>query len=106
MELDRIYSPEFRIALLYLFGKRMRKLRLEAGLTQSSLAERTAFDVKTISLLERGLLNPRLETLYRIADGIGTSSPTLMQGKLVRDSVCPPGLWPLIMYGAPEVPAI
>jgi transcriptional regulator with XRE-family HTH domain len=106
MELDRVNSPEFRTALLYLFGRRMRKLRLEAGLTQSALAERTAFDVKTISHLERGLLNPRLETLYRIADGIGTSSPTLMQGKLVRDSVCPLGLWPLIMNGAPEFESI
>lgn len=106
MELDRINCPEFRIALLYLFGKRMRKLRLGAGLSQTDLAVKAGFDVKTVSLLERGLLNPRLETIYRIAEGIGTSSPTLMQGNLIRDSVCPLGLWPLIMYGGYEVPTI
>lgn len=106
MELDRAKSPEFRIALLYLFGCRMRKLRLEAVLTQSALAARTSLDVKTISLLERGLLNPRLETLYQLAEGIGTSTPTLMQGELVRESVCPLGLWPLIMYRAPEFKSI
>lgn len=105
-ELDQVNGPEYRLAFLDLFGRRLRKLRLEAGLAQSQLAIRTSFNVSTISLLERGLLNPSLDSIYRLAEGLQIGSPTLMGGGYVRDQVCPLGLWPLIMYGGSEVPTI
>ena len=45
--------------------------RIEAGLTQKQLAETSGIYQADISKIERGLANPSLSTLKRLADGMG-----------------------------------
>lgn len=96
-ELARIVTPQYREVFLVLFGKRLRKLRREAGLYQAELGSRANFDRSEVSRIERGRRNPNQEEIARLAMGLRTSIPTLMGGKYVREEVCPSGLWPLIM---------
>lgn len=43
----------------------------QSGLTQKQLAERTGIAQADISRLERGIGNPSLKTLHRLAEGMG-----------------------------------
>lgn len=45
--------------------------RKQAGLTQAELGARIGADKGYISRLERGMLNPTVSTLYRIASAMG-----------------------------------
>jgi transcriptional regulator with XRE-family HTH domain len=51
----------------------VRKIRTEAGLTQSALAKRVGLDPSQVSRLEKGKGNPRWGTVKRIAVGLGVS---------------------------------
>ncbi len=56
------------------FAHQLRRLRLAAGLSQESLAERAGLSARGISDLERGLRTvPRAETVRMLADGLGLS---------------------------------
>lgn len=50
------------------FGKHLRELRLEKGLTQEELAERAGFHRTYAGNIERGLENPTIEAVARLAD--------------------------------------
>jgi transcriptional regulator with XRE-family HTH domain len=52
------------------FGKHLRKLRTDRGLTQGQLAERCGTSVPAISNLEAGNNSPTLGTLVRLADAL------------------------------------
>lgn len=45
--------------------------RIETGLTQKQLSEKTGISQADISRIERGTANPSLKTLQRIADALG-----------------------------------
>ncbi len=45
--------------------------RAQAGLTQKQLAERSGIDQSDISKIERGVANPSIATLERIASALG-----------------------------------
>lgn len=45
--------------------------RAEAGLSQSELAKKTGIDQSDISKIERGVSNPSIQTLNRIAEAMG-----------------------------------
>ena len=47
--------------------------RIEKGMTQKELAERTGIAQGDISKLERGNANPSIRTLQRLAAGMGMS---------------------------------
>jgi transcriptional regulator with XRE-family HTH domain len=49
------------------FGQRLQALRLNAGITQAQLAEKTGLTVESISNMERGLFGPKFENLEKIA---------------------------------------
>ena len=49
-------------------GYRLRQARKDASLTQEKAAERAEIDKVSISRLERGGQNPRIETLFRLAE--------------------------------------
>jgi len=49
------------------FGQVLRHLRTKAGLSQESLALEAGLDRTFISLLERGLRQPTLTTLFTLA---------------------------------------
>jgi transcriptional regulator with XRE-family HTH domain len=53
------------------FGKRLRLLRERLGLTQEELAARAGFHAQRISEFERGDSNCTLETIGRLAAGLG-----------------------------------
>lgn len=61
-------------------GENIRRLRIEAGLTQTELAERLNIgpSKSRISEWESGKYEPRLETLPCIADALGVSMARLL----------------------------
>ncbi len=52
-------------------GNRIQQFREARGLTQEELAIQTGISVKHISVLERGVKAPRLETFLMIANVLG-----------------------------------
>lgn len=52
------------------FGKRLRELRLERGLSQSSLAERADVTPEYVSRIERGQVGPSMEVVERLAQAL------------------------------------
>lgn len=48
------------------FGEQLRQLRRASGLTQEELAFRVGLDRTYISLLERGIKSPTLNTFFRL----------------------------------------
>ncbi len=52
-------------------GSLIGEMREEKGLTQTALAKRTGIDQSGISKIERGVANPSVSTLERIADAMG-----------------------------------
>lgn len=52
-------------------GYYISQARKEVRMTQKELAEKTSIYQADISKIERGLANPSIETLQRIADGLG-----------------------------------
>jgi transcriptional regulator with XRE-family HTH domain len=50
------------------FGRVLKDLRREMGITQEELAMRGGFDRTYPSLLERGLRTPTLTVIFRLAD--------------------------------------
>ena len=62
------------------FGKRVRALRIEKGLSQEDLAELSNLDRTYISSLERGHRNVALKNLAAISSALGISISTLLKG--------------------------
>jgi predicted ATPase/DNA-binding XRE family transcriptional regulator len=75
------------------FSDLLRRLRVEANLTQEALAERAGLSVRAISDLERGVNRaPRFDTTRMLADGLGLSDQAraAFAASARRDAV-PPG---------------
>jgi transcriptional regulator with XRE-family HTH domain len=66
------------------FGERVRRARLELGLSQESIAELAQLHVTNYGKIERGLANPSLVTILRIASVLGSDVGSLTAG-LSRD---------------------
>lgn len=54
-----------------MLGSRVRALRTARGMTQEELGEKAFINYKYLGSIERGERNPSLESLARIADGLG-----------------------------------
>ena len=52
------------------FGERIRERRKELGLSLEELAARTGLTASFLSLIERNINNPSLDSLYRIAEAL------------------------------------
>ncbi len=61
-----------------MFGEALRKAREKAGLTQEQLAFKAGVHRTYVSLLERGLKSPTLNTLFRLCDAMGMSASKLI----------------------------
>ena len=57
-------------------GDKLRRLRLQRGLTQEELAGRCELSKSFISLLERDLTSPSLDTLGDLLETLGSDLPT------------------------------
>lgn len=64
-----------------LFGDIVRRRRQKAGMSQEALAAEAACHPTYISLVERGLRNPSLDTMLRLAKGLDCPA-----WKLVRET--------------------
>ena len=62
------------------FGLNVRRLREANALTQETLAEKADLDPTYISGIERGVRNPSLLSIIRVAKALGTSVSQLSQG--------------------------
>ncbi|WP_457447233.1 helix-turn-helix domain-containing protein [Roseateles sp. P5_E4] len=60
------------------FGKAARARRLDAGLSQEALALETGIERSYISRLERGLSQPTLLALLKLARGLGCEAGDLL----------------------------
>lgn len=54
-------------------AKHLREFRLEKGWSQDELAERADLDRTYVSDVERGLRNPSIKTLARLADALSVT---------------------------------
>lgn len=61
------------------FGKHIRKLRLEAGLSQEELNHRTELSKNMVGMIERGEVNPTLTTIQALAKGLALKVSTLVE---------------------------
>jgi transcriptional regulator with XRE-family HTH domain len=65
-------------AIANAFGAVLRDCRVKVGLSQEALAGTAGVDRTFVSLLERGLRQPTLETLFRLAGALGVSPATMV----------------------------
>lgn len=61
------------------FGKALREVRKKRGLSQLDVATAGDLDRAYMSELERGLKNPSLETIFRLADAMDVSPVELIR---------------------------
>ncbi|MCA9697565.1 MAG: helix-turn-helix transcriptional regulator [Myxococcales bacterium] len=64
------------------FSARVRELRDRRGMTQEQLAEASGLSADTIRRLEKALFNPSLETMNKLAKGLGITVFDLMADRL------------------------
>jgi transcriptional regulator with XRE-family HTH domain len=62
------------------FGSNLRRERESKKLTQEKLAEKAELDPTYISGIERGVRNPSLLSIVRIAKALGTTPSNLSRG--------------------------
>ena len=62
------------------FGQNVARLRVAKGLSQDQLAEQADLDRTYVSGIERGLRNPGIKAVLRIARALGASPRDLCRG--------------------------
>lgn len=60
-------------------GKRIKAAREHIGLTQEQLSELVGLSPMHMSVIERGVKPPKLDTFVRIANALGVSADQLLQ---------------------------
>ena len=61
------------------FGLVLKDLRNQNGVSQNDLADLAELDRTYISLLERGLRQPTIETLFKLAQALKIKASTIIQ---------------------------
>ena len=62
------------------FGRNVSRLRNDAGLSQDKLAEKADLDRTYLSGIERGVRNPGIKTVLRLAHALDVSLDKLCKG--------------------------
>jgi transcriptional regulator with XRE-family HTH domain len=65
--------------IVEVFGKVLRELRETNHISQEKLAEYCELDRTYISLLERGLRQPTITTIFKLAKALNTSPSMLIE---------------------------
>ena len=66
-------------------GKNIKKCRENKSLSQRELAERLGVSYTVISQYERGIRNPKIETLSKIAEALGVDPVEITYGKQEKE---------------------
>ena len=66
---------------LKLIGQKIKEIRLEKKLTQSSLASACDVDIRTIQRIEKGSFNMSLKIMFLISDSLGINPSELLMNK-------------------------
>jgi transcriptional regulator with XRE-family HTH domain len=61
------------------FGKRIKELRGELGMTQEMLAAKIGLDRSYVGFIERGERNPSLEVIFDIASALKVKPDELLK---------------------------
>jgi transcriptional regulator with XRE-family HTH domain len=67
------------MALLEKFAQNIRKERIKKKLSQKDLASRCAVSVSYVSMLERGMRSPPLETIEKVAKALHRTPASLLE---------------------------
>ena len=70
-------------------GEKIRSSRIDAGLTQKELGDKMGVDSATVGKYERGILNPKKETIQKFATALGVDYYTLDSKSFVTDKLSP-----------------
>jgi len=62
------------------FGQTFRQFRTKRKISQEQVSDTAQCDRTTVSLIERGLVSPKLETIVRICKAIATPPSEIMKG--------------------------
>lgn len=75
-----------KLDLLKLFGKRIKELRLEKGMSQVDLVSKMQGNIDTtnISRIESGRTNPTIYSLYRLSEALEIPMNELMNFKIEK----------------------
>jgi transcriptional regulator with XRE-family HTH domain len=73
------YTDDARVVAGEQFGRKLRALRLEAGMTQEDLAHAAKLHPSEISRVERAHRDPRLTTIIRLAAGLDVPPASLLE---------------------------
>lgn len=68
------------------FGKRLRVVRKERGLSQDDLGLSTGVHPTAIGRFERGLRDPRMTSILRLARGLGVPPGALLDPLVAGDT--------------------
>lgn len=68
-----ITSNMGRDKALAAFGRNVARIRLERGISQDKLAEKADLDRTYLSGIERGIRNPGIKVVIRLARALGVS---------------------------------
>ena len=71
--------PSSRKSTPQAFGEVLRELRLAAGLSQEALAHECGRHRTYVSMLERGINSPSLDTVFLLARGLGIKPSELVR---------------------------
>lgn len=61
------------------FGKVLRVVRKDVGLTQEQLAHAAGLDRTFVSMIERGERQPTVRVLFKLADALSSSPARLIE---------------------------
>ena len=61
------------------FGEAFRKLRKKNGISQEAVSEEAECDRTTVSLIERGLVSPKLVTIVKMCKAIAALPSDVMR---------------------------
>ncbi|NEW81134.1 MAG: helix-turn-helix transcriptional regulator [Mariniphaga sp.] len=65
--------------VIEIFGSVLREMRIENHISQEKLAEYCDLDRTYISLLERGLRQPTITTIFKLAKALNISPSALIE---------------------------
>jgi transcriptional regulator with XRE-family HTH domain len=60
------------------FAELLKSARKRTGMSQADVSRQSGIHVTEVSRMERGLRDPRLSTIYRLADGLGMKPSELL----------------------------